>query len=308
MTNTTGMLKDSNNFFPFIRDLRPESDRVYNGSDLLRFRPSYEYLQTRESNNCFHCKSLVYQRSGDVKVLSLIEIIAARQNASNFTFDNMVLDTMSAMSKKIDNFFGSLFGDDEAKKNIEKSCHLIQEKLKIDSSLLTKPLFHRCPACLYAWPLHLEIKQRICGKVYFQSNISISLLAGAFGTIPLSKNFLAGLIILNDPTEVGSIGLHVTDFKRFQLQHNKPDLLPEALKKIRMSDAAGSLSNLMGYTEGPLGAFFRHQVQLLQSRLANYNKERIGGRLSPKEESVEFARICSDIILLIEEIERYKNM
>ena len=298
----------TNNFFSFIRDLTPEADRVYNGSDLLRFRPSYEYLQTRGSNNCFHCKSLVYQRSGDIKVISLLEIVAARHNGLYFTFDNVVVDTMFAVSKKIDNFLGSLFGNGEIKKNIEKSCQTIQEKLKIDSSLLTKPLFHRCPTCLYAWPLHLEIKQRIRGKAYFHRNISIGSFAGAFHTIPLSKNFLTGLILLNDPAEEGSIGLHVFDFKRFQLQHNKPDLLPEALKKIRMSDAAGSLSNLLDYTAGAADVFFRHPVQLLQARLANFNRERIGGRLSAKEESVEFNRICSDIILLIEEIERYKNM
>ncbi len=298
----------TNNFFPIIRELTPDADRVYNGSDLLQFRPSYEYLQTRESKNCFHCKSLVYQRSGDVRVISLLEIVAARHNGPYFTFDNVMLDTMSAVSKKIDNFLSSLFGDDEIKKNIEKSCRTILDKLKIDSSLLTKPLFHRCPTCLYAWPLHLEIKQRIRSKAYFHRNITLGSFAGNFDTIPLSKNFLVGLILLNDSAEEGIIGLHVFDFKRFQLQHDKPDLLPEALKKIRMSDAGGSLSDLIAYTAGVAGAFFRQQVQLLEARLASYNRERIGGRLSPKEESVEFNRICSDILLLIQEMERYKNM
>jgi hypothetical protein len=302
------MTENSNNFFPFIRDLKPEGNRVYSSNDLLRFRPSYEYLQTRESYSCFHCKSLVYQRSGDVKVLSLLEIVVASQNTPFFNYDNVILDTMFSVSKKIDNFFGSLFGDDEVKKNIEKSCHLIQDKYKIDSSLLTKPLFHRCPTCLYAWPLHLEIKQRIHVYSYFDSRLTIPSIARSFRTIPLSKNFLAGIIIFNNPAEEGSIGLHILGLKRFQVQHNKPDLLPEALKKIRISDAAGSLSDLMEYTSGNTGRFFSHQVQLLQARLSNYNRERIGGRLSPKEESIEFNRICSDIFLLIEEIERYKNM
>lgn len=302
------MPENSKNLFPFIRDLKPEGNRVYTSNDLLRFRPSYEYLQARETFSCLNCKSVVYQRSGDVKVLSILEIVAASQNTPFFNYDNVILDTMSSMSKKIDNFFESLFGDDKTKKNIEKSCRLIQDKYKIDSTLLTKPLFHRCPTCLYAWPLHLEIKQRIYVYSYFDSRLNIPSIARSFYTIPLSKNFLAGIIIFNYPAEEGSIGLHVLGLKRFQLQHNKPDLLPEALKKIRISDAAGSLSDLLEYTSGNTGGFFRHQVQLLQARLSNYYKERISGRLSPKEEIIEFNRICSDILLLIEEIERYKNM
>lgn len=305
------MAKDLRDIFSFIRTLAPEAGRVYGSNDILRFRPAYEYLQTRESGNCLHCKSLVYRRSGDVRVLSLFDIVAARHKAPLFTFDNAVLDTMSSMSKKIDDFLGALFGNDSLKKEMEKSCRNLQDRLGIDTSLIANPLFHRCPACLYAWPLHLEIKQRIqfAGRYSPGSPGAYNpFLGGAFNLIPLTPNFLAGLILLDDPAENGQIGLHVFDYKRFQLGHRAPGLLPGALKKIRMADAAGSLADLATYVADASDDFFRNQVHQLQARLAAFNQERIRGRTSPEEQSIEFNRICADILLLIEEMERYKNM
>lgn len=308
------MANTPSNIFSFIRPLATEDKKIYDGRDFLNFRPSYEYLQSKENRSCQHCKSPVYERFNDFRILTLLETVTTRHKTPLFQTDNAVLDAFESYNKRVHDFLDGLFGESKLNKDIKSSCKSICDQLKISDSLLVKPLFHRCNACLCAWPLHLEIKQRLelsnsfLYRFLMRSQGSIPSIFHEIGTIPLTKNYLNGLTLLNDPSENLRIGQHVYDFKRFIMNHDQPNLLAAVRKKIQAGNAGGGLSDLAKFVASMETDFYTKSVIQLQARLATYHMEKIHGRLEPREETAQFNRICSDILLLMEEIERYRNM
>jgi len=157
------MQNDQFDYLRLLRSLSLTTEKVYDERDFVGFRPSYEYLISRETKSCQHCRSLIYSQTTDVGNLSMIDILNARYFL-NVKKDKTAIEVIYEVSEKFNSLFGdSSFSKYRAKSNkewFENSCKSLKDNLKISDSVLKMPIFHRCNKCYKVWNVHLEMKRR----------------------------------------------------------------------------------------------------------------------------------------------------
>lgn len=289
------MENDAFNFLQFNRTLVLRDETIYDDKDIVRFRPSHEYLTSRETKSCLHCRSLIYNQSSDVKALSLDEVLIAHYSPSFYKKDTIADKVLKAGLK-----LGDVFGF-QSRDQIKSAKIRLTKQCKITNKVLKVPILHRCNKCFKAWGIHYEMRHRLHIRNLLTSFDWSELY------LPKTDNFFQGLIFLNDNSEKAYINHHITTVKALLSQDKEYKLL-EAKNKIGIGDIGGALTLLQSFTKSSENSFYFNQVLQLQSRHSTFLQNRIQGILSYQEQTLEVNKISNDIISLVEEINRYKNM
>jgi hypothetical protein len=304
MDNEKGNYK---NWGSFLESRGGTGDKVFDEKDITSFRPSYEYIISKETKSCINCRSLVYLQPSDVKNLSLLEIVNNYYNPpkkeSISTFDT-ILQTMD----KIDDFFGAspnIFNETKIEW-IRNSCKSLQSKLKVTERFLALPILHRCNKCFKAWNIHQEVKLRFQPPVFslwgFQYENRFD-----FYNLPESDNFFQGIIFKDAPTENHKKDSPVYNIKNLFVD-NMEDLITLAKKENEVGNLNGALSHLSDFVNYGDNTYFKNHVFQLKSRNSILNQEKIKGTISYEDEVLQKNRLSNDMISLIEEIAKYKNI
>lgn len=271
---------------------------VYDEKDVRQFRPSYEYIVSRERKSCPQCRSLIYNNNSDIKPLSLLDLIIARHNPSFYNNDTPI-DSILKATQKVFDVFGAIKND-----QIKSTRNQLLSSLKVTDKILELPTLHRCNKCLYAWNIHMEMKQRIfvvSHRLFSTSDLWFTLY------LPKIENFYNGLVLLNESSESEVVNKHVLDIKKMFLNNNGISLTT-ARKNISAGDFNSAIINVVSFTALPENKFFYNSALQLQARYASFSQERIRGTLSHQEATLQQNKISNDLIDLIEEINKYKQM
>jgi len=271
---------------------------VYDEKDVKQFRPSYEYIVSRETKSCPQCRSLIYHNNSDVRPLSLLDLVIAQHNPSFYNNDT-TFDSILKATQKVFDIFGAIKND-----QVKSSRKRLQSSLKIADKVIELPILHRCNKCLFSWNIHLEMKQRF-------TFVSIRLFSTSdfWFTIHLPKieNFYNGLILLNEKSESEYVNRHIIDIKKLFINSNDI-ILTTARKNISVGDISSAILNVVSFTTLDKNKFFYNTALQLQSRYSIFSQERIRGTLSHQELTIQQNKISNDLIALIEEINKYQKM
>lgn len=303
------MQEDQFNYLRLLRPLSFINDKIYDERDFMEFRPSYEYLISRESRSCQHCRSLIYTQTSDVGNLSVIDILSTRYFPKEKK-DKSTFEVIIDVSEKINSLFG-VRPIDEAlsksyKKAFENSCNNLKTQLKVTERVLYMPIFHRCNKCFKAWNVHLEMKRRFLPPSLFEI-LNTSKISVAEFNLPKVEKYFQGILFLTEKSEEKQIINHIIDVKKMFIEDDG-GLLISAKKYIVAGDLSSAINNLCVFTNQLENKFYYNPSLQLQSRYSMFLQEKLRGTLSRQEETLQYNRISNDTITLIDEINKYKNM
>lgn len=301
------------NQFNYLRLLRPLTginDKMYDVKDFAEFRPSYEYLVSRETKTCQHCRSLIYNQTSDVSNLSMLDILETKY-FPKYQKSKSALEVLEEISIAYNSLFSDTFKKMRPKSNkefFEASRSSLTKNLNITDSILQSPIFHRCNKCFKVWNIHLEMKQRFLppSRFLFLSQ-SISQTSVAAFDLPKIDKYYQGIIFLSEKSEDKQISNHILEVKKLFVGDNGA-LLYLSKKNIAAGDLSGAINNLCSFTNSDGNKFYYNAALQIQSRHSLYVQEKLKGLLSHQEETILYNNISNSAIMLIDEILKYKNM
>lgn len=260
--------------------------------DFNGFSPSYEHIVSRETKTCQRCRSVVYQQQLDVSNITLQDLIDAthppKVEPEKTLFDEVVFK----VTDKISDWFG-FYSLSKLEKRVWENRIPSHFALPPPSKeKLHFPILHRCSSCRFAWPLFFEVK---------------TWLAPTISTIFKVEQLYRGMILLKEKNEWALILTHMNALQS-QLKEHGIQEMTDAKKKLQMGDIEGALELVVRYCSGIKNDFFLCPAMLLQARHSQHIHSKIRGLPSPAEERKNGHEINNDLVLLINEIEKYRNM